>query len=167
MGGWKLAGESEEGEWHSDVLVFDLSAPEQGWRSVHQPFERRALAAGHHQGGLVAIGGMDSGHEIDRSVSIFDPATEEWSDGPALPGEGMNGFGASAWNNGSGLFASGSNGIVYRLSDDGGRWIEAARLAEPRFFHQLVPTEDGDLLALGGASRKGHLTLVERVPLAD
>ncbi len=166
VGGWELAGE-EEGNWHTDILVFDLQKPEQGWQTKQQPFERRALAASHNQGKLYAIGGMSSDHDIDRSVNIYDPSTDSWAKGPQLPGEGMNGFGASAWNNGDTLLVSGSNGVIYQLSKDGRAWEEAAQLTEPRFFHQLVPANDDEILAMGGASMKGHLTEIERIRLEN
>lgn len=164
VGGWKLSGD-EDGAWHSHALCYDIQNPDQGWTAIEQPFERRALAATQHRGKLYVIGGMDSGDEIDRTVNVYNPSTSTWANGPSLPGEGMNGFGASAWNPGDAVLASGSNGIVYRLSEDGTSWTEAARMSEPRFFHQLVPAEEGAILALGGASRKGHLTEIERIQL--
>jgi hypothetical protein len=162
VGGWKLTG-GDEGEWHNEMLVFDLSEPDAGWRAVAQPFQRRALAASQHDGKLFAIGGMNTQEEVDRSVDVFDPVTSEWSTGPEFPGEGMNGFGVSAWNSGERLIASGSDGVVYRLSDDLTRWEEIQRLSTPRFFHRLVAGTDGEMLALGGASRKGHLDEIEAI----
>jgi hypothetical protein len=162
VGGWQLAGD-DEGQWHSEMLVFDLAEPDAGWRSILQPFQRRALAASHHQGKLYVIGGMNGLEEVDRSVDIFDPATSQWSTGPAFPGEGMNGFGVSAWNHGEELIASGSDGVVYRLSDDGTGWDEIQRLNTPRFFHRIVPGTGENLLVLGGASRKGHLDEIETI----
>ena len=167
VGGWQLTGTGDDGQWQTDVLIFDLENPDQGWKTVKQPFERRALAASHRGGKLYAIGGMNAVHDIDRSVDIFDPATGSWSNGPELPGEGMNGFGVSAWSINESLLASGSNGVVYQLSEDGEHWLEVARLNQGRFFHQLVPAENGNLLALGGASRKGHLTDIEQIQFHD
>lgn len=164
-GGWELSGE-DEGEWHNNALVFDLSKPNEVWESLpEQPFERRALAVSHFDGCLYVIGGMNSDHEIDRSVNVYDPKKKAWMEGPELPGEGMNGFGASAWNDGKRLYVSGSNGIVYRLADDGSAWKEIERLETPRFFHQLVPS-DNTILAVGGASMKtGHLNTIEPLDL--
>ena len=166
VGGWKLAGD-DHGEWQAETLVYDFSQPESGWQSVTQPFQRRALAVSHHHGKLVVIGGMNADDEVDRSVNIFDPSTGEWVDGPTFPGEGMNGFGASAWNNGRGLLASGSSGVVYRLSEDASAWQEVGKLRTARFFHQFVPASENALLVLGGASRKGHLNEIEVLEVAQ
>lgn len=167
VGGWKLSGASDDGEWHDDILIFDTQHPEAGWKSVPQPFTRRALTVTQHQGVVYAVGGMDDNESIDRTVNRFDPNTQSWSEGPTLPGQGMNGFGASAWSNGHALLASGSNGVVYQLSADGSEWNEVGKLTEPRFFHQLVPGSNGEFIVLGGASRKGHLDSIEIVQLAD
>jgi N-acetylneuraminic acid mutarotase len=168
VGGWALAG-SSPGEWQEDALMYDFSDPSAGWQQLPKPpFTRRALAAAHWDGKLVAIGGLDEDGEVAQSVDFFDPATGDWSQGPKLPGDGHAGFGASAWNLDGELYASGLSGVLFRLSDDGSRWEEVARLNRPRFFHQLVPAPDGSgLLAVGGASRGGHIADVERVAVTD
>lgn len=164
VGGWTLSG-TDEGEWLDDSLVYDFANPSEGWQPLpEQNFRRRALAAGHWQGKLLAIGGMDEQPKVSQRVDVFDPQTGRWSRGPDLPGAGMAGFGVSAWNLDGRLYVSGFRGRVYRLSDDGSRWDEVARLATPRFFHQMVPAGERDtLLILGGASREGHLADIERV----
>ena len=162
VGGWNLNG-GEEGDWQTDALVFDLNDTGNGWTTIDQPFLRRALAATQFGNKLYVIGGMNDSHEIDRSVDVFDPANGTWSEGPEFPGEGMNGFGVSAWNKDGAVFASGSDGVLYRLSDDGAKWDETTQLDQPRFFHQIVPGHNGDLLVLGGASRRGHLHAIERI----
>ena len=165
-GGWALAGE-DEGDWHSSTLEFDLQNPGGQWKAIaEQPFQRRALATSHFANCLYVIGGMNADHDIDRSVNMFDFQQNKWKKGPELPGEGMNGFGVSAWNDGKNLYVSGSNGIVYRLNEKNNSWDEAEKLAVPRFFHQLVPSKDS-ILAVGGASmRQGHLKSIERLQLA-
>ena len=168
-GGWKLNG-GDSGDWQKHSIVFDLSDPHAKWeRFSEQPFQRRALAVSHLNGKLVVVGGMNAEHEIDRSVDVFDSQIGRWMNGPKLPGSGMNGFGVSAWNNGAGLYVSGTNGIVYRLRNDMSGWDELARLATPRFFHQLV-SHQKTMLAIGGASTEfGHLDTIETVniPAAD
>ena len=116
-GGWCLDG-GDDGEWHNDILVFDFNDRNSGWQSVEQPFERRALATSHLDGDLFVIGGMNSDHEIERTVNVYSPQSRKWSTVADLPGEGMNGFGISAWNAKGRLHVSGSDGIVYRLSKD-------------------------------------------------
>ena len=151
-GGWTLAG-SRKGEWLDDSLVYDFSDPSAGWQKLpKQDFQRRALAASQWHGQLVALGGMDEKAKISRRVDFFDPASGEWSTGPELPGTGMSGFGVSAWSLGDSLYVSGFNGRVFKLAVDGSKWEEVAKLAQPRFFHQLVPAATKDaLLVVGGA----------------
>lgn len=166
VGGWTLSG-SRKGEWLKDSLVYDFTDPASGWQQLpKQDFQRRALAASHWQGKLAALGGMDEDADISRRVDFFDPQSGEWSQGPDLPGTGMSGFGVSAWNLDGDVYVSGFNGRVFQLADDGSKWEEVARLAQPRFFHQLVPASKADtLLVVGGASRDGHLDDIELVEL--
>jgi hypothetical protein len=181
VGGWALAG-SSPGEWQQDALVYDFSDPplgrifrseaqtqrefgaerRAGWQKLPEPpFKRRALAASHWDGKVVAIGGLDDEGEVSQRVDVFDPETGDWREGPTLPGDGHSGFGVSAWNLDGQLYVSGIRGVLLQLSDDGSKWQEVARLEKPRFFHQLVPAPDGGLLAVGGASRDGHLVDIE------
>jgi N-acetylneuraminic acid mutarotase len=166
-GGWTLAG-PRKGEWLDDSLVYDFSDPSAGWQKLpKQDFRRRALAASRWHGKLVALGGMDEKADVSRRVDFFDPASGKWSHGPELPGTGMSGFGVSAWNLDGKLYVSGFNGRVFRLADDGAKWEQVAKLAQPRFFHQLVPAAGKDaLLVVGGASRDGHLADAELVDVS-
>lgn len=162
VGGWTLAG-SRDGTWLDHALVYDLADPDAGWQQLPtQPFRRRALAAGRWQDMLVAIGGIDQGGDVSTRVDLFDPATGQWSQGPDLPShDDMAGFGVSAWNLRGRLCASGSDGVVYLLADDGKSWESVARLARPRFFHRLLPADPETLVAVGGATEDGHLANVE------
>ncbi|MEX2093328.1 MAG: hypothetical protein WD971_11660, partial [Pirellulales bacterium] len=166
-GGWTLNG-SRKGEWLDDSLMYDFSDPSAGWQKLpKQDFQRRALAASQWHGKLAALGGMDEHAKISRRVDFFDPASGKWSKGPDLPGTGMSGFGVSAWSLADNLYVSGFNGRVFKLADDGSKWQEAAKLAQPRFFHQLVPAATPDaLLVVGGASRDGHLSDVELIDVS-
>jgi hypothetical protein len=165
VGGWQLAGQSP-GTWQPTALVYDFAKPQAGWQTLPEPpFRRRALAASHWNGKLVALGGMDVEGVVSRRVDIFNPETGEWSQGPQLPGDGMAGFGISACNRDGELYVSGLRGIVLRLSDSGSDWEEAAQMTQGRFFHQLLPAGDGTLLAVAGASREGHLADIERIIL--
>ena len=162
-----LAGDDNDGEWHEHALVADLSKQPIQWEKIEVPFQRRAMAASSRDGKLYVIGGMNNDYDIVRTVLIYDPTGKEWSEGPELPGEGMNGFGISAWNLNGKLLVSGTDGRVHCLSKDGTKWETAGKLATPRFFHQLVPAPQAHhLLAVGGASmKKGHLTNIEVVSL--
>jgi hypothetical protein len=167
VGGWHLHGKSP-GEWQPDALVYDFANPGAGWQKLPEPpFKRRALAVGNWQGKLVAIGGMDEKGRVSRRVDIFDPQSAQWSQGPKLPGAGMAGFGGAACDIDGQIFVSGLKGVVYRLNDSGSAWEEATRMATGRFFHQLVPTTSGGLLAVGGASREDHLADIEWIDVSD
>jgi N-acetylneuraminic acid mutarotase len=166
VGGWHLHGKSP-GDWQVDALAYDFDEPQSGWQKLPEPpFKRRALAVAEWQEKLVAIGGMNEAGKISQQVDVFDPATGQWSRGPDLPGTGMAGFGGSACTLDGQIYASGLRGIVYRLNDSGSAWEEAARLDKPRFFHQLLPAGDGVLLAVAGATRKGHLADIELVDVS-
>jgi hypothetical protein len=167
VGGWKLAGKGR-GEWQRELLVYDLAKPpaEQAvWGKLPaMPSSRRAVAAGEWRGKLVVIGGIDEEGAVSRESTIFDPATGKWADGPELPEGDLAGFGASAWNLDGRLYVSGLPGVLYRLSDDGTKWEEAARLKTPRFFHRIVPGEAPDtILAVAGSAEDGHVADIEVV----
>jgi uncharacterized GH25 family protein len=165
VGGWKLDG-PKSGEWLDRSVAYDFENPSAGWQKLpEQPFQRRALAAGEWHGQLAAITGMDEDQVISGRVDLYDPQTQNWSRAADLPGEDMAGFGVAAGSSGGKLYVCGLGGIVYRLSNDGSKWEDVARLATPRFFHQLVPDGRGNLLAIGGASEKGHLADSERIRL--
>jgi N-acetylneuraminic acid mutarotase len=167
IGGWTLAGESKT--WIDSALILDLSQPTTGWREVARPpFQRRALAVAGHQGKIYAIGGMDSQNKTSQQVDVYDIAKDQWSAGPMLPTEGrMKAFGASAWGVRSPgkegtLFACGTDGLLFKLTDDGSTWVTAGKLDQGRFFHRLLPGPNQTLLIVGGASIKSgqHLASV-------
>ena len=161
VGGWALAG-SSPGEWQTDALVYNVADPGEGWQKLPKPpFRRRALAVSHWNGRLVALGGLDDEGEVSQRVDMFDPQSGQWMQGPELSGAGHAGFGVSAWNLYGRLYVSGLSGILYRLNDEGTAWEEVAQLDKPRFFHQLVPASNGGILAVGGASREGHIADIE------
>ncbi|QDU86971.1 N-acetylneuraminate epimerase [Pirellulimonas nuda] len=161
-GGWKLAGEGE-GEWQESGCVYDFNNPVAGWQAIPAPpTRRRALAAAQWRGGLVLLGGMNADHAISRKVEWLNPETNQWQTLADLPGAGMDGFGVSAWGMNDKLYASGMQGVLVELSDDGKQWTPVAELQTPRFFHRLLPVGDA-LIAIGGAAEQGHLTSIEQV----
>jgi hypothetical protein len=165
VGGWQLKGESP-GTWQPDALVYDFATPEAGWQTLPEPtFKRRAIAVGNWHGKLVVIGGMDENGKVSRKVDIFDPKSGAWAAGPKLPGSGMMAFGGAACDIDGEIYVTGLEGVVYRLNDAGSAWEEATRMTTGRFFHQLVPTSDGRLLAVGGASRTDHLADIESIDI--
>jgi uncharacterized GH25 family protein len=168
IGGWNLSGDNSTGEWQTGALVYDTASGDNGkWVKISEPpFQRRALAVAAWNGKLWALGGMDEYADIKRDVFSYDPQTDTWAKAAELPGDDMQGFGVSAWGLDSGLFASGTDGVLYRLSSVDGNWEQAAELATPRFFHRILPAGDNSLLVVAGASMsKGHMKEIERIEI--
>ena len=149
--------------WHATLEVLDLTDPDAGWMSIDQPFERRALCAAAFQNRIYLIGGLTSDDEMTGRVDVFSPQTG-WQAGPPVPGDVLNGFGASACVHRGQLLLSSYDGRVYRLSENGREWHNIGGLAVPRYMHQMVSC-GSELLAVGGESASGHTRLTERVNL--
>ena len=165
VGGWNLSGQGD-GEWHTTAHVCDLAAQPLAWHEIAPPpFSRRALAVAGWQGKLFVIGGMDDSNDVTTGTSVYDPASNLWTNGPKLPGPGQDGFGATAFGTEHGLYATTGAGLVCRLQDDGRAWETVGKLNHPRRFHRLVADKDGRLLVVGGTSRMGKVKEVERVEI--
>lgn len=164
-GGWRLDG-AREPVWHDTACVLDLERPEPAWRELPQPFRRRAASAVAVRGGsgwrVYVMGGLDEEGEVSQRVDVLDLATGSWSRGPDLPEWG---FGTSAAAVGDRPCVSGRDGWVHRLTADGERWERVAEQVVPRIFHRLVADGEGRVLALGGATRGGHVPWVETLAL--
>ncbi|MEM8866600.1 MAG: hypothetical protein AAGF31_13745, partial [Planctomycetota bacterium] len=166
VGGWALSG-SDGGDWQTGAIVYDINNPSAGWTALPEPpFKRRALAAGHVDGLVAVLCGMTDDADLSKQVFFYDPEQRAWSEGPEFPGDEFHGFGLSAWNLDGQLYAGGMEGVLYRLSDARDAWIKTDEFATRRFFHQLVPDEQGGLLAVAGASPElGHTGTIERLDL--
>jgi hypothetical protein len=163
VGGWELTGEGD-GDWHTTALVCDLSQAKPEWKEIASPpFRRRALAVAGFAGRLYVLGGMTDHNEVTAAVSIYDPKSNQWSEGPALPGKGMDTFGLSAFGGQPGLFATMAEGSLMRLTDDGKSWERVGSLNHPRFFHRLVMADDGQLFAVAGSTRGGKVLQTEAI----
>jgi N-acetylneuraminic acid mutarotase len=146
VGGWQLSGNAQRGAFADSMLALDLA---NGWRTLPQPFQKRALAAAALDGKLVAIGGLSASGEQSREVHVFDPNADGWSRAADFP---VDAFGVAASSDGDTLYASARDGQIWALADVAGAWRPAAKLIFPRFFHQLVQLGPTKLLALGGIS---------------
>lgn len=154
VGGWKLQGK-DASQWHSTAWQMDLSSSQPEWKPIaNPPVTRRALALAAHNGKIYAIGGMLEKGGPTTSVVVYDPKTNQWSDGPKLLGEGMNGFGASAFATGGQLYVSTHHGDLQRLTADGSAWETIAKLPTDRFFHRMLPIDEDHMVIVGGASMK-------------
>lgn len=162
VGGWTLDGKGGNA-WLNTVYTWDAASNEPRWEKLPDaPFKRRALSAGVHGGKLYVIGGMEEEGAPTTRTAVLDLAAKKWSEGPTLPGAGMEGFGSAALGAKAGLIVSTGSGSVYRLSDDGAAWELIGALKQPRMFHRLVEASNGDLVAVGGTSRSGKVAEVER-----
>ncbi|MEM6705802.1 MAG: kelch repeat-containing protein [Acidobacteriota bacterium] len=167
-GGWALQGESaNDAEWYEDIWRFELAEPDKGWQSLEGPgYLTRAASVAAHDGKLYLIGGIQQ-RGITRKVSVFDPATTAWAEGPELPSDSrMAGFSTSSFATGGRLYATGNSGMVYRLSDAGDVWESTERLFFPRMFARLLPMSDDRLIVVGGTGG-GRMAAVESHYVGD
>lgn len=160
VGGWNMQGGGQGAKWHDTALALDLAAAKLEWRTVAEPpFTRRALSLASWNGKLVCIGGMSEKGGPTTATAIYDPAKNSWSDGPTLQGGGMDGFGTSSFEMQGRVYVTTMSGSIQRLSDDGQQWEYLGQLAQPRFFHRLLPWRESQLLVVGGASMEDGKTL--------
>ena len=122
-------------QWQETLLTLDLAAATPAWKSVPQPFTRRGVAAVQFGANLAVIGGLDPSEKVSPLVDVYDVANKRWSRGPDFPGEG---FGVAAVAIGGAVYASGKDGVIYRLAPEDKAWSRVGSLAFPRFFHQIV-----------------------------
>lgn len=164
VGGWSMLGKDNETVWSDTVYVLDLASPTPEWKSIKQPFKRRALIAAPLGDRLFVIGGMDADDDLSPSVDILDTRTGTWSKGPNLPGDSLNAFAPAACSVNGRLYVSIGSGDFLRLNEDGTAW-ECVAKTTPRIVHRLIP--DGNrILILGGASGRTMQNLVEAVTVA-
>jgi N-acetylneuraminic acid mutarotase len=164
FGGWTIQG-GEDGEWLEAGCVLDLSGEVKQWRSIDQPKPLRALEVVGFKGRVALIGGLTPDDEISDKVYFFDPRTEKWSDGPAIPGMPANGNGIAACVVDDQLYIAGMDGKVNRLNSEQNGWQECGKLPSPRIHHRLVPGVSSQMVVIGGASRAGHIAGVDSITL--
>ncbi len=161
VGGWALGPAVES--WADWMEVLDTSAETPAWTRVPQPFRRRALITVANDRRIYVIGGFDETSQVVRAVSIYDVDRGTWSEGPTLPGGGVNGFAPAACVANGRVVVSLADGALYRLDAAERAWEKVGE-ATPRVAHRLVP--DGDaILVVGGADKGANLDLVESVTL--
>lgn len=161
LGGWPLKvgapkpppDAPKTKKWHDTMLVLDLTKPQAGWRTLPQPWTRRALAGVVFDGRIWCVGGMTEDNELSSAVDIYDPASQQWTSGPPVgEKDRAMAFGIAVCVAGASLYASPEGGKVYRIDPDSTAWTECGKLAKARYFHQLIPLDDTRLMAIGGTS---------------
>ena len=161
-GGWNMQPDAET-QWSAQAYRLHLDHPNAVWETTPDPpMQRRALAVESHRGKLFVLGGMDISGRPTTQVAVYDPAANSWSDGPSLPGEPMAGFGCAAASLAGELYVSTYAGDLVRLVDGGQSWLPLGELKPSRFFHQLLPHGENELLVVGGANMElGKLTQID------
>jgi outer membrane protein assembly factor BamB len=164
-GGWGMRGKGADAEWLDSAYVIDLSQPELKWEALPKsPFKRRAVSLAALDGKVFVIGGMQPDGKATTNTAVFDPQRNEWTDGPALPGEAMEGFGTDCCELDGRLYVSTMSGNLLRLAADGKSWEKVRKLRDARFFHQMLPLDSPRLILLGGANMEtGKFSRVEVV----
>lgn len=162
-GGWNLHADAEP-QWHDTALKLDLAAANPQWQTIAPPgFQRRAVSLAAWDGKLYVIGGMQPTGGPTTRTAVYDPATDAWSEGPELRGSAMDGFGTSSFATVDRLTVTTMSGAIQELSPSG-QWEFAGQLAQPRFFHRMLPWRN-DLVIVGGASMADGKRLdLERIP---
>ncbi|MEO0479423.1 MAG: hypothetical protein AAF196_08080 [Planctomycetota bacterium] len=164
VGGWSM-GHAEDGEpvWHKTAWSADLSADELVWEAMPEtPFQRRALAIAAVGSRLAVIGGIQEEGGLSSATSIYDPATEAWTDGPDLPARG---FGAAATTVNGVLFASGLNSPLFRLEPGADSYTKVVDYLQPRFFERFATLGEDRLVAIAGVGAGDHMSTVEVLPI--
>lgn len=165
VGGWTMKGASEESHFLDHALALDLDRPSAGWRSIPQPFRRRALAVASHAGKLYVLGGLaGGGMKVERRVDVYDPEKSTWGRGPDVPsGARAEGFGSSAFELDGRLYLSGATGRIWRLNGSGDAWEAVGAWSVPRITHRLLAAPGHTLLAVGGSAKGQPTASIEAV----
>lgn len=160
-GGWQLHG-GEDGTWLRSAYAADLRERPLRWQALPLlDHDRRAAAMTTWQGRIALCGGLGP-DGMRRDGVVFDPAAQQWTPLPELPGTG---FGTALAAIGERLFATTAEGQLCVRDAVAGPWMAAGQLEVPRIFHRLLAMPGGCLWALGGHGRGGHTRHIERLPL--
>ncbi len=165
IGGWKLSGDARGAQWAETTWVANLRDDPISWHPIDAPFRIRAAGVACTDEAVISSGGLNPNRDVSNATYVLDLETRRWRKGPPYPGQG---FGLAALGVERLVYASGSDGVVYRLDEDASQWTAASTLLFPRFFHQLVMMNGGELVAVGGieSMRTGHrVGHIERIPL--
>lgn len=165
VGGWDQRGRGEKAAWHDTALVLDLAAKNPEWKSLPQPFKRRALTAAAVGSKVYVVAGLGE-KGGDRRLDVLDVGTGEWATGPALPGADRVAFAPAAGTVNGRLVVNTAEGPVYRLTEKGDGWEKVGEAKAKRIVHRLVPFGPDAVILVGGAGGGGNVGAVEVVRLA-
>jgi N-acetylneuraminic acid mutarotase/uncharacterized GH25 family protein len=164
VGGWEQKGKGQKAVWHETTLVLDLAAKNPEWKSIPQPFKRRALTAAAVGSKVYVIAGL--GEQISQKrVDVLDLETGKWSMGPEIPGDKV-GFSPAAGTVNGRVIVNTFEGPLYRLSTAGDAWEKVGTVAHKRMVGRLVPHGTDSVVLVGGASSMGNVGEVEVIKLS-
>ena len=129
-----------------------------GWASAGEaPFARLEMATAVHDGRFWLAGGLQPDGAATDALSVFDPASDAWTDGPRLPEAVHHAALASDGDQlylVGGYLASGAATAAVRIVDPvSGGWTDGPPLPEPRAAGALA--HDGSRLVYGGGVGPG------------
>jgi N-acetylneuraminic acid mutarotase len=165
VGGWQMKGKDEKSVWHDTALVLDLGATKPEWKSIPQPFQRRALTAAAVGNKVYVLGGLGAGGG-DKGVDILDVTTGKWTTGPELPGSDRVAFSPAACAVNGRLVVNTSAGPVFRLNDAGNGWEKVGEASAKRIVARLIPLGKDTVVLVGGASGGANADALEVIKLA-
>lgn len=166
VGGWQMKGKDEKSVWHDTSLVLDLAASKPEWKSISQPFKRRALTAAAIGNNVYVLGGLGA-DGTNNAVQILDVSTGKWSEGPELVGTGHVAFSPAACALNGKLLVNTSAGPVYRLNEAGNGWEKVGEAVTKRMVGRLIPYGSDSVILVGGAAgSSGATDAVEIIKLA-
>jgi N-acetylneuraminic acid mutarotase len=165
VGGWHMKGRGQRSVWHDTALLLDLASGKPEWKSIPQPFQRRALSAAAMGNKVYVLGGLgaDGG---EKRVDILDVASLKWSEGPALPGGSRVAFSPAACALNGRLLVNTSEGPLYRLNAAGDGWEKVGEAATKRIVARLVPFGNDAVVLVGGAGGGTNTGSVEVIRIA-
>ena len=114
------------GRESDSALAKTLVMEGEGWREISSMVVARQFhACAEFSDKIYSIGGETVTGDLLSSVEIYDPATNEWSEGPELPegiktGQALN-FQSSLYLL-AGVGATGTNTQMFKLSGEGLGW---------------------------------------------
>jgi N-acetylneuraminic acid mutarotase len=166
VGGWDQKGKGQRPVWHDTALVLDLAASSPEWKSIPQPFKRRALSAAAVGSKAYVIAGLgaDGG---DKRVDVLDVATGTWATGPMLPGGDRVAFAPAAGVVNGQVVVNTFEGPVYRLTTGADAWEKVGVAVHRRMVARLVAFGKDAIVLVGGASGARNVGEVEVVRLAE
>ncbi|MFQ3652270.1 MAG: kelch repeat-containing protein [Gemmataceae bacterium] len=163
VGGWCMQGRGKPSFWHKELYVLDLRAAKLTWKTLPQPFQRRALSAAVVAGKWYVAGGLDASGQPSRRVEVYDFASAKWSCAPELPGDDRLGFSPQLCAVAERLVVSTLDGKVHVLDKDGWQYVKKQEVR--RMVHRLVPGGGKRFLVVGGFSSLQDAQRVEEIEL--